>query len=703
VDGTERLKVVQISGNGTRTELACNVVGCMNRNYKLVDAALAQVVVNPRPLTYSIQGGINGIYGGSAPVTVTLNLQGLPFLPQGLDLVVGVLPQNPSAANEFIGRYAVTDSRSGGSSQDRTLTLTFNGFVGSRFRVGSYLVDLDSLTGTAAKNFALTRQTLANAAAYQITPKTITYSTEGGTLYSGIGGIDGSMDRVGRYTLTGVLSGDAVTATLQLVRQDAGANTANARLLSTINRDLAPGKYDVTVAGLGGTDGVNYSVAATGNTAGLLTSVDLGILNGLDLINDGRSGSLILETARAAARNAAQNTSNTTSTSSTGPSAGTVDPGVLNGGGVNLAGGGDTSTIVASNAPVPGQTQVIVIPGPTNPLIPSQPPVVPPAPPGAPQGTDVGRNESNVPTDPSQCGGSAGCIFLTVDDTVGQSTDGNVAVETCSSNGVCVSGGAGYEATNQVSTTSVVSTNQVTAGTTVGGDSSCGGGTCSTSASVSTTAGVDVSAGLIRTANSLTLAAEGSVGAGVAVEGSVGYYDENGGVDAGIGTSVGQLGGGGSFGSSYEDGMLSVTMSLSLEIGIGIDLSLGFAINVQNFDEAFNGWTTSYVEFVDPVGAQARADRAVDLAQQLGNMVVYQQRIVSEVLSGGFNGNPDAITGMVQNAQAHEQILRQTLAREGFGLASSNGQLTLTDQRPPATRTVTVNHDGLFDIIAGAF
>ncbi len=92
--------------------------------------------------------------------------------------------------------------------------------------------------------------------------------------------------------------------------------------------------------------------------------------------------------------------------------------------------------------------------------------------------------------------------------------------------------------------------------------------------------------------------------------------------------------------------MLSVSMSVSLEIGIGIDLSLGFAINVQNFDEAFNGWTTSYVEFVDPAAAQARADRAIDLSQQLSNMVIYQQKIVSDVLAGGYNANPDAIAQM---------------------------------------------------------
>jgi filamentous hemagglutinin family protein len=696
-DGTERLGLAAIS-NGGRSEITCVVVGCINRNYKLVDAVPAKVVVNPRPLTYTIQGGINGVYGGTAPVTVTLDLKDLPFVPLGLDLVLGVMPGQPSSLDNFIGRYAVTGSSTNGSSQNGTLTLTFNGFVGSRFRVGSYLVDVESLTGADAKNFTITRNTLANAAAYQITPKSITYSTEGGVLYSGIGGIDGSMDKVGRYSLTGVLSGDTVTATLQLLRR--GAAGLDPRLLSTINRDLAPGDYDITVASLGGTDGVNYSLTAGGNQPGLLTSVDLGILNGLTLLNDGETGSLILATARAAARNAAQNTSNTTTTSSTSPSTGNAEIDALFG--INLGGQSD-GTPIASNAPVPGQPQTIVIPAPPNALAPPPPPVVPPAPPGAPQGTDVGRNESTVPTDPSQCGGSAGCIFLTIDDTVGNSIDGNVAVETCSSNGVCVSGGAGYESTNQISTTSIITTNQVTAETSVGGNSSCGSGNCSTSASVSTTAGADVSAGLIRTANSMTMAAEAAVGAGAAAEGSVGYHDENGGVDAGVGVSVGQLGGGGSVSSSYEDGMLSVSMNVSLEIGIGIDLSLGFSINVQNFDEAFNGWTTSYVEFVDPAAAQARADRAVDLSQQLANMVIYQQKIVSDVLAGGYNANPDAIAQIVVNAQAHEQLLRNTLAQEGFGLSSSNGQLALTDQRPPATRTVYVNHDGVFDAIAGIF
>ncbi len=403
MDGTERLKVVQISGNGTRTEVACNVVGCMNRNYKLVDAALAQVVVNPRPLTYSIQGGITGVYGGSAPITVTLDLKGLPFLPLGLDLVVGVLPQNPSAANEFIGRYAVTDSRSGGSSQNRTLTLTFNGFVGSRFRVGSYLVDLESLTGAAARNFTLTRNGLGHAQLYQITPKSITYSTEGGVLYSGIGGIDGSMDKVGRYSLTGVLNGDAVTATLQLLRQ--GAPGLDPRLLSTINRDLAPGDYDITVASLGGADGVNYSLAASGNQPGLLDSVDLGILNGLTLLNEGNTGSLILATARAAARNAAQNTSNTTTTSSTGNADIDLLFGTQYGRPVEWH---PNRQQCAGAGPAPNYCHSGAV---------QSPGAIPcrrwcrRRRPAAPQGTDVGRNESTVPTDPSQCGGSAGLHF----------------------------------------------------------------------------------------------------------------------------------------------------------------------------------------------------------------------------------------------------------------------------------------------------
>jgi len=121
--------------------------------------------------------------------------------------------------------------------------------LGPRTAVGSLTQRVTAITGGDVGNYELASSGHTDGT-LTIVAKQLTYSV------GAVNSIYGTLATLGTATLTGVVGGDNVTATVSL----SGA---------TLSDRLAAGTYNQTVT-LGGTDLSNYSVAGSGNSVGTL-------------------------------------------------------------------------------------------------------------------------------------------------------------------------------------------------------------------------------------------------------------------------------------------------------------------------------------------------------------------------------------------------------------------------------------------------
>ena len=206
-----------------------------------------------------LSGAAGGYFIDLRPGTVALNVNKRVVTPTALNpnYVYG----SPSAAvnlGNVVNGDALAPVATLGSSPGVAMAAIGSGFgFGPRVNAGSHAYALTGLTGAAAANYLLDLSGTASGFV-SIAPKPITFS-----------GFDASQvygDAFSPLTmfLDGVLSGDMVMPEAQALR----AISVNAAGGSGTR---AAGTYAVDVASLAGAQAGNYSVAASGNTAPLLT------------------------------------------------------------------------------------------------------------------------------------------------------------------------------------------------------------------------------------------------------------------------------------------------------------------------------------------------------------------------------------------------------------------------------------------------
>ena len=654
--------VQSITGNGKRTDYACITVGCMNFNYTLVGGGSTTVTINPKVLTYNIDNA-SGTYGST---NVSAELNGLVANDADNGAVYPILGvYTPVFFNEE-STIAVNGSITEGASGT-----TFSQSAG-RTPAGNSVLMLDGLGGAAAANYTFSRLSPQQQATLTIDPKAITYTTTGGTAYSGVGGIAGSLDNLGDTTFSGVLSGDNVGAVVKLETKYGGLFDISEAGFVT------EGTYSVVVTGLTGSAAGDYKLDTADSTPGTLTSVNLQSLNGLSFLGNDEAGNTILDIAdisRRASKNGGSNFDSTASVDLTGvtylvtgqspPVSTTGTPTGSIGGSGSGSSGSDDSTM---------QT-------------------------GTDTGTDTTVYDGSSPS--SDCSQSVDCILNT---KVGESATGGASAQACAAGMVCISGGASYEATNEVHDGGASATDTVTAGTTATGQESTDAGTLNQTAHADVSVGVTAAGGLFAQPNGVTLAANASATAGVTVYAGDGISGEYGSVDTQVGTSLGSVGVGGSIGASYSDGTVSFNITGSLDVGIGLDVSLSFSINFDAIGDALTGYNTSYVAFDDPDAAQAREDTGLSFVQQAQDLQRQEQDFVSDVLQGDYMNDPDAIAGYAAFYKSQETQIENDAANQGFSVSPGpNGSFNLTDNDPPPTHTVDVHHEGLFQAFADLF
>ncbi|MDE1987350.1 MAG: filamentous hemagglutinin N-terminal domain-containing protein [Alphaproteobacteria bacterium] len=653
------LAVRSISGSGARTDFSCTTVGCMNFNYTLVGGGTSTVTLNPKLLTYTIDNA-SGIYGST---NVTAQLSGIVPSDATSGAVYPVLGVYTPVYYEKEGTIAVNGSVSYGSS-----AVSFTQSAG-RVPAGQSVLLLDGVGGTEAANYTFVPST-ANDATLTITPKTVTYTTIGGTAYSGVGGIAGSLDNLGDYTLSGVLSGDNVGAVVQ-IKNSYGAlwNISEAGFVTA-------GTYSVVITSLTGSAGGDYTLDTADSTPGTLTSVNLQSLNGLSFLGNDDAGSTILSIAdisRSASKNGGSNFDSTASVDLTGVTdliTGQSPPSESSA----------TNTVAGSNGGGSSTNDTSMQTG-TN------------------TGTDTSIYNGSSPS--SDCSQSVDCILNT---KVGESATGGASAQACAAGMVCISGGASYGATNEVHDGGASASDTVSAGTTVSGQESTAAGTLNQTAHADVSIGVTAAGGLFAQPNGVTLAANASAIGGVTVYAGDGISGEYGSVDTQVGTSVGSVGAGGSIGASYSNGTVSFNISGSLDVGIGLDISLSVSINFDAVGDALMGYNTSYVAFDDPEAAQTREDTGLQFVQQAQRLQQQEQDFVSNVLQGNYNSDPSAIADYAASYKSQEAEIENAAAEQGFTVSPGpNGSFNLTDNNPPPTHTVDVHHEGLFEAFAGLF
>lgn len=240
---------------------------CTNHNYVLASSgnAAAHVTVLPRQLTWSVADA-STTYGTAVNQTVTLP---------------GVLAQDASAVQAVLGFFVGDDLRFTGNATSSGAG-AFSASVSAP--AGAYAARVNGLTGAAASNYTLS----LNGTTGQLTVarRPVTYTTASATSYYGLPGnaIGDSLAHFGDYTLAGVLPGDqvALSVGLRLGRGDIDL----ARALDDLNHGgFSPGAYPIIGSGLTGAAAANYVLASSGNTQGVLTSLDFTALNGLALLN----------------------------------------------------------------------------------------------------------------------------------------------------------------------------------------------------------------------------------------------------------------------------------------------------------------------------------------------------------------------------------------------------------------------------------
>ncbi len=214
----------------------------------------ASVVLGARTSAGAYDLGLGGLLGASASnYTVSGGTGGLlTIAPLSIDYTV-------ASVNSVYGTLAQPVATLTGvlSGDDVSPVLSVTGASGAatlaaRTSAGSYTATVDALSGAAAGDYVLNTGT---SGAITIAPKPITYAiASGSSVYGNL--------YTPSATLTGVLSGDDVSSLI--AAQQSGQTIALAARSNA-------GSYQLTVAGLSGVQAIDYTVAASGNTSGVLT------------------------------------------------------------------------------------------------------------------------------------------------------------------------------------------------------------------------------------------------------------------------------------------------------------------------------------------------------------------------------------------------------------------------------------------------
>ncbi|WP_141100588.1 beta strand repeat-containing protein [Roseateles aquatilis] len=208
---------------GTYTETVTGLTGGAAGNYQLAGSGnqAGVLTIAPKAITY-LGGNVSQVYG-TAMGTPTLS--GLLFGDQ-----VGATPQ---------------------------VTVEYTTIVGSgnAYPVGQYRVDVAALTGADAGNYTINRAD-SSASRVTVTPKPLTFQV--GSASS----VYGDTAVLPSVTLSGVVPGDLVLA-VPTAFDAGGAQNHTYR--------TPAGTYTLGVGSLVSIDASNYTIAATGNSAGTLT------------------------------------------------------------------------------------------------------------------------------------------------------------------------------------------------------------------------------------------------------------------------------------------------------------------------------------------------------------------------------------------------------------------------------------------------
>ncbi|SNT17662.1 MULTISPECIES: MBG domain-containing protein, partial [unclassified Azospirillum] len=202
---------------GTYTIRAALGTLASDLGYQFDVSATGTLTINPKALSWAVANA-SGTYGTLAS-NGTVTLTGVV----GADAVSGVVGTRDS--NGAITLSATT-------------------------RAGSYTQSVTGLSGAAAGNYTLAVSGNSSGT-LTIAPKALTYSIGAAS------GTYGTLASLGTASLSGVVGTDAVSGTVAL---------SNASLSAR----LGAGTYAQTLTGLTGADAGNYSIAASGNSAGNL-------------------------------------------------------------------------------------------------------------------------------------------------------------------------------------------------------------------------------------------------------------------------------------------------------------------------------------------------------------------------------------------------------------------------------------------------
>ncbi|WP_173012493.1 MBG domain-containing protein [Niveispirillum sp. SYP-B3756] len=176
--------------------------------------------------------------------TLTINPKALTWAVTNASGTYGTLAGNGAVSlTGLVGEDAVTGTL-GTRDSNGAITLS------ATTRAGSYTQSVTGLTGAAAGNYTLALSGNSSGT-LTIAPKALTYSI------SAASGTYGTLASLGTASLSGLVGSDAVSGTVAL---------SNASLSAR----LGVGTYAQTVTGLTGVDAGNYSIAASGNSAGNL-------------------------------------------------------------------------------------------------------------------------------------------------------------------------------------------------------------------------------------------------------------------------------------------------------------------------------------------------------------------------------------------------------------------------------------------------
>ena len=676
---------------GVPTNVNCTQVGCMNLNYMLVGSGSATVTINPKVINAYTISNISGTYG--TPLEETVVVTGILRADAKADSVAPQLglfaPADLSSTSNGLptpkATLVVGDDPSGFDATTDTTTYT----TSAGFQAGQYDLLMTGLVGSAAANYVFAGNP-ENFGTANIAPKPITYTTAGGTAYYGIGGINGSLDDLGQYALSGVLSGDSVGAIVQIATSSGALLPVNQAI------NLQQGDYTLVVTNLTGPQAGDYVIANTGNAPGAMSSIDLINLNGLSFLGNDEAGNTIFQladTARQQANAAGADISSTASIDLT--SVTNVIEGVP-----QTASSSTTSTAPTSEADAVTQAAIIAADAIVNAVDTST-------------GTNANRQTSNdiSTTDETSVGSPGSCaagdVGCTISQTYGRNDSGGVTVGGCADGTVCFTGGASYAADNEVQPTSVQANDSVTSSANVGTTENSNAGQFTQSAEVDAKLGASANDGVLWEGDSAKIVAGAKLNAGLVVEASNGVSGSYGSIDSTVGTTVGGLGADASLGGGYSNGSITFEISGEIDVGPGLEFDISGSLNVGKIggelNDAFNGTNTSYVAFNDPDAAQQRESVGLAFVAEAQALQQKEQTFVSNVLAGDYNGGAsDSIAYMAQNFKAREALIESDAAAQGFTLApGQGGTFLLTDNNPPPTHTVTEHSPGIDDAISG--